>query len=127
MKDKRLTIQIKKPVYEIVAFVLNPKNTPLWIESLAKEETNEWPVKVGTIYRNLSKEGKWNEYTLMELRGDGFTMTQKGNNYHVKYTLTPVNKNTTMFEYYEWVDQGELEEPFAIEVLQKLKEVIENE
>ena len=126
MKNKRLKIQINKPVSEILSFTLNPKNTPLWIESLVKEETNEWPVKVGTIYRNQNKSGKWNEYTLTELKDNEFTMTQKDGNYHVRYTLTPVDDKTTEFEYYEWVDDGQLEEPFIQEILNKLKEVIEN-
>lgn len=107
MKDKRLTIQIDKSSDEIIAFTLNPKNTPLWIESLVKEETSEWPVKVGTVYRNQNKKGEWNEYTLTELKENSFTMTQKDGNYYVRYTLTPVDAKTTEFEYYEWVDNGQ--------------------
>lgn len=125
MIDQRLTIQINKPLKHIISFVLNPKNTPLWIDSLVKEETNEWPVKVGSIYRNQNRNGEWNEYVLSELKDDGFTMFQKDGNYHVKYTLTPISDNSTDFEYYEWVDNGELQEPFTIEVLEKLKQVME--
>ncbi|KKR80212.1 MAG: hypothetical protein UU73_C0005G0032 [Candidatus Daviesbacteria bacterium GW2011_GWA1_41_61] len=125
MKDKRLTIQIDKPVSEIISFVLNPKNTPLWIGSLVKEETSEWPVKVGSIYRNQSQNGTWNEYTLTELKNNSFTMVQKDGNYHVKYTLTPISDNSTNFEYYEWMENGELQEPFTTDILEKLKQVIE--
>ena len=121
----RLSIQIEKPVSEIISFVLNPKNTPLWIDSIVKEETNEWPVKLGSIYRNQSQNGDWNEYTLAELKDNGFTMVQKDGNYHVQYTLTPLSGNSTDFEYYEWVESGELENPFTIEILEKLKKVLE--
>lgn len=126
MKNKRLTIQIDKPTSDIISFVLNPKNTPLWIDSLVKEETSDWPVKVGTIYRNQNQKGEWNEYTLTELNDYGFTMTQNGGNYHVRYTTIPISENTTDFEYYEWVENGELEDPFTIDILEKLKRVLQS-
>jgi hypothetical protein len=126
MKAVKLTIQIEKSPSEIIAFVLNPKNTPLWIESLVMEETSEWPVKVGTLYKNQNRKGEWNEYTLTELKENSFMMTQKGGNYHVRYILTPINTEATKFEYYEWVDNGELQEPFTQDILEKLKRVIEN-
>lgn len=118
-------IQIEKPMNEIISFLLNPINTPLWIDSLVKEETSEWPVKVGSTYRNQNRDGVWNEYTLTELNERSLTMVQKGGNYHVRYTLTPLDKGVTGLEYYEWVGSGDLPEPFTTHILEKLKQVLE--
>lgn len=127
MKEKKLTIKIKKPIHEVFSFLLNPKNTPLWIDSLIKEETNETPVKVGTIYRNLNKDGKWNEYEVIILEEDKqFEFLKSDHNYHVRYTFKVIEENTTELEYDEWVEKGDLEDPFTQEILEKLKTVLEN-
>lgn len=121
MKENKLIIQINKPVSVIFEFLLNPKNTPLWVENFVVEQTNEWPVKIGTIYRNQNKAGTWAQYTLIVLEKDKmFEMLAEDNNYHVKYTFTPINENACELEYYEWVENGELEEPFTLEILNKL-------
>lgn len=126
MKDKKLTIEISKPVNEVFNFVLNPNNTPKWINSIKEERTNEWPVKLGTIYKNRGNDNIWSQYTLAEYKENEIFVMDKGDgNYHVRYTFRPIGNNMSKLEYYEWVEHGELEEPFTQEILNKLKEILE--
>ncbi|MEI7563640.1 MAG: hypothetical protein WCJ39_08670 [bacterium] len=52
MKENKLTIIINKPINEVFEFSTNPKNTHLWVDSIKEEITNEYPPKMGTIYKN---------------------------------------------------------------------------
>jgi hypothetical protein len=126
MKQLKLKIEINESADNVFEFCLNPKNTPKWIDGIIKEKTNEWPTKLGTIYKNTSDGKVWNEYKLTEFdKGKMFVMTAKDGKYHVKYTLTPKVNNSCELEYFEWVEKGELISPFNIQILQKLKELIE--
>lgn len=127
MKDCRLSIKINKSVSEVFEFTTDPNNTPLWVDSIVHEEVNENPVKLGTIYRNKNKEGVWQEYKVTKFEKDKvFVFSQKNSTYHVKYTFFEIDKNTCELEYYEWVDEGDLDEPFTIDILEKLKNILEN-
>lgn len=125
MKSNKLTIQINRPVHEVFNFVTDPKNTPKWIDFISREKTNEWPPKLGTIYKNQDNSGVWRDLEITEFEQDRmFVMTSHATGYNVRYTLKLV-KDGTKLEYYEWIDKGELDEPFAIEPLKKLKLILE--
>ena len=126
IKKNKLTISIRKSVQQVFAFLLDPANSPRWVDGFVQEETSEWPVREGTIYRNKNKEGVWNEYTITSFEDNKtFIMKMKDGNYHVQYTLTPVSETETVLEYFEWVIRGTLSEPFTQDVLMKLKIILE--
>ncbi len=128
MKEKEIVIEINCTASKIFKFTLNPANTHLWIDSIVREETNESPTKLGTEYRNLNKQGKWAVYEITRFEPYRmFEMKQKGNSYHVRYIFGPLPDNKTKLTYFEWVDNGELEEPLSPAILEKLKEIVENQ
>ncbi len=125
MKDLRLTVTINKPAHEVFAFTTDPTNTPKWIDAIVVEETNEWPAKLRTTYRNQNTAGVWREFVMTSFEpGKSFTLTSK-DGYHVRYTCNPLDAHTTQLEYYEWMDEGELHDVLTAAVLEKLKRTIE--
>ena len=128
MKENKLSIIIDKPARVIFDYTLNPKNTPRWIDGIEVEETNDWPVRVGSTYRNRGSNGTWNEYTLTELvNGQAFTLKSKPDgNLSVRYTFAKLSDNSTQLNYHEWVDQPPLTHAFTQEALEKLKSILES-
>lgn len=128
MKDVTLRIDIDKPVSEVFKFIVNPKNTPKWIDFIAEEQTNEWPVKLGSIYRSHGdKNGRyWKEYIVSEYKPNRiFTLSRKDNSYHLRYKFIPITPKKTKLIYYEWTDEGDLDSQFYMEPLLKLKRSLE--
>ena len=126
MKTNKLIVSINKPLPEVFAFTITPPNSKYWIPNIITEETNELPVKTGTIYKLTKKTGDSFEVTVTDFKKDEMiTFTSTDKNYHCKYTYCPRDENSSELEYYEWVDKGEIEEPFTQAIIEKLKTVIE--
>ena len=126
MKENRIKIIINKPIEEVFEFTTNPKNTHLWFPSIEEEVAEEYPPKINTIYKNRGKDFKWNSYKVIQFKkNEIFTLKDLDGNYSVRYTYKKLDENKTEMEYFEWVENGELENPFTEEILGKLKELME--
>lgn len=126
MRDNKQGIQINKPIEFVFNFTITPPNSSLWIPGVVDEKTNELPVKVGTIYTLTNKQGKKSRVIVSEITKNRLVGWRSGDgNYHCQYNYVSLEGNSTHLEYYEWVDEGEIEEPFTMDILEKLKEVIE--
>lgn len=127
MMTNKLTIRIKKPVNEVFTFTITPPNSTLWIDSVIHEKTNEWPIRVGTIYRLKNTKGEISEVVVTALKENQLVeWVSKDQNYHVRYTYKSIDKKTCELEYFEWVDTGQLDQPFTQETLEKLKLVLDS-
>jgi len=128
MKRNKLNIRINKPVHTVFTFTITPPNSTLWTSSLVKEETNEWPIRIGTIYKLQNKNGEDSEVVVTAIKENEYVeWISKDRNYHCRYTFKSIDENDSELEYYEWVDKGDLEEPFTLNILEKLKSVLESE
>ncbi len=127
MKENRLTIQINRPVSLVFAYTIDPHNTPQWIDSLVGENINTAEVDVGTAYVNIDDKGNRGSYVVSRFEKDSiFQLDSTISSYHVRYTYTSLAETETELEYFEWVEEGELESPFAQQTLDKLKSIIES-
>ena len=94
---------------------------------MVKEETSEWPIKVGTIYKLTNDKDELSEVTVAGIKSDEYVeWISSDHNYHCRYSLQAIDGKTVL-EYCEWTDQGEIEEPFTQDVLAKLKFVLERD
>lgn len=107
-------------------FFVGSENSSKWIDSIVTEETNEWPVKVGTIFTEHNIGGGRSAYRIGALRDDMIEFVSTTLPYHARYTFRSINSDITELEYFEWIEEGEIPEPFTLDILQKLKTVLEN-
>lgn len=124
MDTNKLIITINKPLAEVFAACITPPKAKLWVPGIINEITNEWPVKVGTVYTEYKNDNTSFHIIVTEYKENEYIewKTEDGN-YHVRYTFTLIDPNTTQLDY---VEIGDVTEPFTQEVLEKLKQVIEN-
>ena len=128
MNKKTLTVVINKPIAEVFEASINPANTPLWIDTMAEEQTSDWPVKLGTKYKNRGHSGGWTDYEVTKFKlNELFELTQSSGEYRVEYIYTPKGETVTELQYTEWVEVGELENPLSMETLNTLKSLIEEQ
>jgi uncharacterized protein YndB with AHSA1/START domain len=128
MNKKTLTVIINKPIAEVFEASINPANTPAWISTMAEEQTSEWPVRLGTKYKNRGHSGGWTDYEVTRFKlNELFELTQSTGDYRVEYIYTPKGDSATELQYTEWVEVGELTNPLTMEALNKLKLLIERQ
>jgi len=125
MQENKLVIQINKPLAEVFAFCITPPKAKLWVPGIINETTNEWPAKIGTVYTEYKDDKTSFDIIVVDCKENDYIewKTEDGN-YHVRYTFTPIDQNTTQLTY---VETGDVEKPFTQEVLEKLKEASESE
>jgi len=127
MKQNKIIIVIDRPIEEVFEFTTNPKNTHLWIPSIEEEIAEEYPPKINTKYKNRGKNFEWDYYQVLDFEKNKiFLLADLNKNYHVKYTYKKLNDNQTEMEYFEWMTEGELSNPFTKEILENLKSVVES-
>jgi hypothetical protein len=125
MKASKLTIVINKPLADVFAFCITPPKAKLWVPNIFDEKTSEWPVKIGTIYTEYKDDKTAFNIVVVDYKENEYIewKTEDGN-YHVRYTFTQIDQNTTQLTY---VETGDVDKPFTQEVLEKLKEASESE
>ena len=120
MKEVRASAIINKPVNELFAFAIDPRNTPKWVKSITLEETNEWPIKAGSIYRNQRKNGEWSEYEVVTFEPNKTFVLKKDDGLYVEYGFVPAGESITRLEYCLRMATGELGSSLDERVLESM-------
>lgn len=123
MDENKLTITIKKPIIDVFAYCITPPNAKYWVPSIIDEKTDEWPVKIGTIYTEYKGNTSFNMIVTDYKENEYVEWKTEDGNYKVRYILTCIDNNTTKLDY---IEAGEIIEPFTQDILEILKKVVED-
>jgi uncharacterized protein YndB with AHSA1/START domain len=125
MSENILIVTINKPIAEVFEFCITPPKAKLWVPDVINETTNEYPIKIGTVYTEYKNDNIFFNIIVTDYKENDYIewKTEDGN-YHVRYTFTSIEQNTTQLKY---VETGNVDKPFTQDVLEKLKQVIEKE
>lgn len=127
MKENILRIDIAKPLEVAFAFAITPPNSKLWIPGVIDEETNEWPVQPGTVYRLKNTNGDWSEVIVKQIEQNKMVEWEIADGtYYCRYDFKRLSPTSCRLNYREWVTEGVIESPFTQETLDRLKAAIEN-
>jgi hypothetical protein len=126
MKTNVLLIRINKPITDVFRFCITPPNSTRWIGHCIGEETSDWPVQVGIIYTLHYDNGTMSKVTVSDIKENEYIeWVSQDKNYHCRYSFKSIDNKMTELEYSEWVEEGEIDSPFELNILEKLKRVLE--
>lgn len=126
MQENLLSIDIAKPLKAVFAFAITPPNSKLWIPGVIDEQTSEWPVVSGTVYRLKNTDGEWSEVTVKRIESNKLVEWEIAEGaYHCRYDFEALSPTACRLKYHEWVTEGTLEAPFTQQVLDGFKAAIE--
>ena len=78
--------------------------------------------EIGTVYSLSNNKSETSRVTVSQiLKNKVVEWVSEDGNYHCRYTYKSFGLNVTELQYNEWVDGGEIDEPFDEKVLRKLK------
>ena len=127
MKENKLTIIIDRDIQTVFEYTTNPSNTHVRIDFVAEEIAEHYPPIIWTLYKNHSVDSKiWDIYKVKDFISNKiFTLTDIEWNYHVQYTYCVIDNQKTELEYYEWMKDWILTNPFSSIYLERLKQILE--
>ncbi|MBI4043938.1 MAG: SRPBCC family protein [Candidatus Diapherotrites archaeon] len=129
MKKNVLSIEIKAPVEAVFEFTRNPNNSPKWVPNILEEKIDTPSTEIGTIYRQKIKEGGKVRDSAIVVTGYvenerlDFHAVNGAYSCSYMYQKTPSGTRLTYSEE-NGVD-GEIDGPFSMAILEKLKQLIE--
>lgn len=132
MQTNVLTIEIAKPVSEVFAATLDPKNTHKWISFIIEEKASEFPPKIGTIYSQRVREADGSEsksaIVVVGLIPNTFLAFHSVNSKYACYYTYESIPSGTRFTYSEDAGAGEkLTMSFTQHQMLALKKLLEEQ
>lgn len=127
MHTNTLTVEVNVPIEELFKYITEPWNAHMWMDNVVAQDCDHWPPEVGVSkYRNKGEDGVWTSYVLTAYEPNTlFELTREDGILAVRYTYVALGENRTELTYHEWVNEGDIENPFPQAALDKLKKVLE--
>jgi hypothetical protein len=126
MKENRLTITIKKPLDEVFVFATQAPNTKYWIPGVIDEAIDTEFVAVGTRHTLTTSDGRSFVVVVAAYKENEYIeWTDEVKIFYCRHEYSTTQQGFTKLDYIEWMEFGELKEPFEQTTMDKLKGVLE--